>query len=452
MNPFKAYDIRGSFPRDLDEKFAYGLGAALAEEFAPQRVIIGHDCRLSSPDLANALMSGLASKNCQVLSLGMGCTEEVYFAAQKYPFDLGVMITASHNPANENGFKIVKAGAIPVSGDSGLKNVEKRLNEFQGRGFAAVSMPGKCERLTDARKDFVAWLLDNSGMRTAKKSGLKIIADCGNGCAGLLLRELRDELPFELEIINGEPDGAFPNGLPNPLLPENRQATSREVLRSRADLGIAFDGDADRCFFYDHTGRFIEGYYLVGLLAAHLLARRPAEKIVHDPRLYWNTADLVKEAGGIPIRAKTGHAFIKERMRGENAIYGGEMSGHHYFRDFAYCDSGMLPWLLVASLLLESGQRLSDLVDERMRLYPCSGEINRKLRDSSAAIEKLRATYRSEALLEEDIDGLNMEFEDWRFSVRNSHTEPLVRLNVESRANPELMERKKRDILDILES
>lgn len=382
----------------------------------------------------------------------MCCTEEIYFAAQKYPFDLGIMITASHNPADENGFKIVRANAIPVSGESGLRNVEKRVMKLLVDGFEINYPPGACRLATEARKNYTAWLIERAGIDTSKKSSLKILADCGNGCAALLLREMRHSFPFELEIINGEPDGNFPNGLPNPLLPEKREATAREVVKRKADLGIAFDGDADRCFFYDHTGRFIEGYYLVGLLAAQLLASHPGEKIVHDPRLYWNTAELVGQAGGVPVRAKTGHAFIKERMRKENALYGGEMSGHHYFREFAFCDSGMLPWLLVASLLMESGQTLAELVDKRMELYPCSGEINRQLKDSAAAIEKLREKYKQEALLEEDIDGLNMEFADWRFSIRNSHTEPLVRLNVESRANTDLMERKKRDILDILDS
>lgn len=449
MNPFNAYDIRGIYPDELNRNFAARLGVALAREFRPRRVIIGHDCRLSSPGLAAGLAAGLKAERCALATLGLCCTEEIYYAAQNPTYDLGIMITGSHNPVNENGFKIVRGGAVPVSSDSGLGNVERRLREMTEHD-AQVPDASPNESVS-VRKEYCQWLLDYTGLGEFDFAPLKIIADCGNGCAGLLLAEIKKGAPFELVLINDAPDGHFPNGVPNPLLPEKREGASLAVREHNADLGIAFDGDADRCFFYDHQGRFIEGYYLVGLLAEQMLRAHPGEKIIHDPRLYWNTKEIVESLGGVPIPSKTGHAFIKERMRSENAIYGGEMSAHHYFRDFGYCDSGMLPWLLVASLLQKSGRKLEQLVGERNGRFPCSGEINRKLGEPDAAIRRVRDKYAAFACYADEMDGVNMEFADWRFSLRKSNTEPLLRLNVESRGNAALMEEKTREILSLLE-
>lgn len=457
LSAFKAYDIRGRVPDVLNDALAFALGRALVDVLGARQVVVGRDARLSGPSLRDALVEGLRGGGAAVTDIGLCGTEEIYYAAANRPFDAGVMITGSHNPKEENGFKLVRGGGIPVSGDSGLFAIRDRVGKVLAEG-AAASVPGTTLppfREDSYREDHVRWLLAYSGAdKLAAIPGRKplgIVADAGNGCAGLVVHELARVLPFDFTCLHMEPDGAFPNGVPNPLLPERRAATSTAVRKARADMGIAWDGDFDRCFFYDADGNFIEGYYCIGLLALELLRHAPGSRIVHDTRVYWNTQDVVHRAGGQPIMGKTGHAFMKERMRAENALYGGEMSAHHYFRDFAYCDSGMLPWLLVAALLHRTGRPLGDLVAERMAAYPCSGEINRRVQDAPTLMRTVREHYAPHALHIDDVDGVNLEFAHWRFNLRMSNTEPLLRLNVETRGDRALLEDKTAELLTLLE-
>ena len=456
LSCFKAYDIRGRVPGVLNAPLARALGRAVVEILGAKSVVIGRDARLSGPELRDALALGLCEAGAQVTDIGMCGTEEIYYAAANQPFEAGVIITGSHNPADENGFKLVRGGAIPISGDSGLFALRDRVEAILAEsGNAAESLAVAPLHHASYRADYVAWLLEYSGAAqlapVAGRKPLKIVADAGNGCAGLVLNDLMASLPFEFVCRQMQPDGTFPDGVPNPLLPERRAATAAAVRESGADLGVAWDGDFDRCFFYDADGNFIEGYYCIGLLAQELLRRVPGGKVVHDTRVYWNTREVVLAAGGQPVMGKTGHAFMKERMRAEDAVYGGEMSAHHYFRDFAYCDSGMLPWLLVASLLHRTGKSLAELVAERMAAYPCSGEINRRVQDAPALMRQVRDRYAPSALHEDSMDGVNLEFADWRFNLRMSNTEPLLRLNVESKGNCALMEEKTAEILLFLE-
>ena len=440
---FKAYDLRGRVPDELNTSIAYRLGIAYAERFKPTRVALGRDIRSSSPSLLEALALGLNHRGVETLDIGLCGTEEVYFAAFQPGIDGGIMVTASHNPIDYNGMKLVRAGALPISGDSGLRELEEAV------AGSTAEPHGKPNLVPHSfRADYVRHLLNY--IDPARLKPLKIVANAGNGGAGLVIDALASHLPVEFIRIHHEPDGTFPNGIPNPLLPENRGATAAAVREYGADFGIAWDGDFDRCFFFDEHGNFIEGYYLVGLLAEAMLAREPGASIIHDPRLTWNTVDLVTRAGGVVIQSKTGHAFIKERMRAENAIYGGEMSAHHYFRDFAYCDNGMIPWLLVASLISERAQPLSSLIEERQRLYPASGEINRKVRSISETITRIEDTYAAKADVIDRTDGLSLEFGDWRFNLRGSNTEPVIRLNVESRGDTGLMEQRTRELLDLI--
>ncbi|MGH1487522.1 MAG: phosphomannomutase [Cellvibrionaceae bacterium] len=441
---FKAYDIRGRVPEQLNEEVAYRIGRAFVQHLEAKTVVVGHDIRLTSESLTNALVDGITDGGADVLHIGQCGTEEVYFATFNNPVDGGICVTASHNPMDYNGMKFVREGSRPISGDTGLFDI-KALAE-QGR-FADVTSKGKVTHL-DSRPAYIEHLLGY--VNTANLKPLKIVSNPGNGGAGLAMDELEKHLPFELVKVHHQPDGSFPNGIPNPLEEHNRPATIDAVKASGADLGIAWDGDFDRCFFFDENGRFIEGYYLVGMLAEAFLAKAPGSSIVHDPRLTWNTEDLVSAAGGKPIQSKTGHAFIKERMRLEDAIYGGEMSAHHYFRDFAYCDSGMIPWLLVVELICVSGKTLSQLVDDRMSAFPCSGEINSKVSDPKQLLADIEARYQDESIETEHVDGLSMQFSDWRFNVRMSNTEPVVRLNVESRADTALMEAKRDELLAMI--
>ena len=445
---FKAYDIRGRVPDTLDANLAYALGRALAEILPASSVVVGQDARLSGPELCSALTAGFQASGVSVTHIGQCGTEEIYYAAANQPFDAGVMITGSHNPADENGFKIVRGGAVPVSGDSGLYDIRDRVAQYLGNTSAKATGES-----ISFRADYVRWLLFYSGLTeyVDKCRRLKVVADAGNGCAGLVLKELVPHVPFDIVPLHWEPDGHFPNGMPNPLLPERRAATAEAVRMVGADFGVAWDGDFDRCFLYDNSGNFIEGYYIVGLLASELLRTHPGEKIVHDPRLYWNTRDVVLAAGGVPIMCKTGHAFIKERMRAEDALYGGEMSAHHYFRDFAYCDSGMLPWLLVGTLLLRTGTSLAELVEGRMAAYPCSGEINYRVENPKDLLQEIHDHYIPEATGGDNLDGINMEFKNWRFNVRMSNTEPLVRFNVETRGSTSLLEDKTSELLAFAE-
>lgn len=441
---FKAYDIRGRVPDELNEELACRIGFALAAQLDPGPVVLGRDVRLSSPSLQKALAAGLRSAGREVIDIGLCGTEEVYFQTAHLQAAGGVMVTASHNPMDYNGMKLVREGAKPISGDSGLFAIRDAAED---RSQALPPPLGEARSHPD-KSAYIQHLL--SYVDPARLKPLKIVTNAGNGGAGLIIDQLASFLPFEFIRIQHEPDGSFPNGIPNPLLPENRAATADAVRTHGADFGIAWDGDFDRCFFFDHSGRFIEGYYLVGLLGQSLLLNNPGEKVIHDPRLTWNTIEMVEQAGGTPIMSKTGHAFIKERMRAENAIYGGEMSAHHYFRDFAYCDSGMIPWLLIAALVSSSGKSLAELVEGRMARFPCSGEINFRVADAKAAIENVMAHFAAQAPQLDHTDGVSADFGDWRFNLRSSNTEPLLRLNVESRGDPALMHTRTDEISALL--
>lgn len=431
---FKAYDIRGQVPADLNDDVAYRIGRALVAQLGGRTYVVGRDMRLESPGLSLALIKGLTEGGADVIDIGLCGTEEVYFATSYHQADGGVMITASHNPKGYNGMKLVREQSRPISGDTGLNDIRQRV-EAGALGEPAVT-PGTVREAFD-KTAYIDHLLTYVNVASLKP--LKVLADPGNGAVGPVIELLKARLPLDITIINGEPDGNFPNGIPNPLLPENRDLTRQAVLDTQAAMGIAFDGDFDRCFFFDDKGRFIEGYYVVGLLAEMLLAKHPGSKIIHDPRLTWNTIEQVEAAGGVAIQSKTGHAFIKERMRAEDAVYGGEMSAHHYFRDFAYCDSGNIPWLLVAELMSVTGKTLAQLVDERIAKFPCSGEINYEVADVKGTIEKILAHYLPQNPTVDRTDGISVEFADWRFSLRGSNTEPLLRLNVESRGDEALV-------------
>jgi phosphomannomutase len=433
---FKAYDIRGQVPGELNEELAWRVGRAYAELLQPRRVAVGYDVRLSSPALSVAVAGGLQDGGADVMDIGLCGTEEIYFAAFHHRLDGGIMVTASHNPMDYNGMKLVREQAKPISGDSGLFAIRDRAARG---GFPASGRRGSLIDRPD-KSDYIAHLLGYIEPGALKP--LKIVVNAGNGGAGPIIDALEPHLPFRFVRIHHEPDGTFPHGIPNPLLPECRDATAQAVREHGADLGLAWDGDFDRCFFFDASGRFIEGYYLVGLLAETLLARQLGARIIHDPRLTWNTIEQVKAAGGVPVQSKTGHAFIKERMRLEDALYGGEMSAHHYFRDFAYCDSGMIPWLLIAERISRTDQPLAALVDARMQAFPCSGEINFRVPDAPAKIREILAAYADQQPELDETDGVSLEFADWRFNLRCSNTEPLLRLNVETRGDSGLLERR----------
>ena len=444
---FKAYDIRGQLGRELNEEIAYRIARAYAQWLKPKTVVLGGDIRETSPALKAALARGLTEAGVSVLDLGMTGTEEVYFATWHLGADGGIEVTASHNPIDYNGFKLVREGSQPISRDTGLEEIRQLAERAEFAAPAAV--PGEL-REVDCRAAFVEHLLGYIDCTALKP--LKLVVNAGNGAAGPALDAIEAALkargvPFEFIKINHEPDGRFPNGIPNPMLEGNRAATRDAVLAHGADLGIAWDGDFDRCFLFDEQGQFIEGYYIVGLLAEAFLRKEAGARIIHDPRLVWNTLDIVEHNGGEPVQCKAGHAFIKQRMREVNAIYGGEMSAHHYFRDFAYCDSGMIPWLLVAELICARGQTLSSLVGERIRAFPSSGEINLKVEDAPAVLARIEDIYAADAVLVDYTDGLSVAFADWRFNLRASNTEPVIRLNVESRADETLMQVKTAELL-----
>jgi len=438
---FKAYDIRGRVPDELNEEIAERIGRAFAAVVKPDRVVIGHDIRLTSVAIKGAVTRGLLAAGVDVDDIGLCGTEEIYHATFAGGYDGGIAITASHNPKDYNGMKFVREGSKPISGDTGLFDI-KALAE--AGDFSDAASPGKRNDVDfdAAYKTHLLSYIDVSALKP-----LKVVVNAGNGGAGRVIDLLEDSLPFEFIKVHHNPDGEFPNGVPNPLIEANRAPTIEAIKQHNADIGLAWDGDFDRCFLFDENGRFIEGYYVVGLLAAAFLTKQPkGTRIVHDPRLTWNTIDLVEAAGGVPVQCKTGHAFIKERMRKEDAVYGGEMSAHHYFRDFAYCDSGMIPWLLTTELMCVQGAKLSQLVDARMALFPVSGEINNTIEDPAQLLKEVEQKFAAEADTIEHVDGLSMVFKDWRFSLRMSNTEPVVRLNVESRGDVALME-EKRDML-----
>jgi phosphomannomutase len=444
---FKAYDLRGRIPVELNDDVAYRVARGYAQFLKPKRVVVGRDIRLSSAGLTDAVCRGLTDSGVDVNDIGICGTEGVYFATfDDKAADGGIMITASHNPPDYNGMKFVREQSKPISGDNGLQNIR----EFAERGEFPVPERAGVRRSVDTTDAYVAHLL--SYVDAAKLKPLKIVVNAGNGGAGLIIDELEPRLPFKFIKVHHEPDGQFPNGIPNPMLEANRAPTAEAIRRHGADFGIAWDGDFDRCFFFDERGGFIEGYYIVGLLASVLLRGQAGGKVVHDPRLTWNTLEVVKAHGGVAVLSKSGHAFIKERMREVDGIYGGEMSAHHYFRRFAYCDSGMIPWLIVAQILCESGVPLSELVGERIGLFPVSGELNYRVPDAKAAIAAFEARYAPQAIVLDRTDGVSFEFADWRFNLRSSNTEPLIRLNVEARGSADLMHAKTRELLALLQS
>lgn len=444
MKCFKAYDIRGRIPDELNEDISYRIGRAYAAFLNPGRVAVGHDIRLSSPGMCDALARGLTDGGADVYHIGQCGTEEIYFTTAHFKLDGGIVVTASHNPKDYNGMKLVREDSKPISGDSGLDDIREMV---EANAFGEPVHKGSINRL-DHRSAYCAKLLEY--VDVGSLAPLKIVVNAGNGGAGEVIDKLETFLPFEFIKVHHEPDGNFPNGVPNPLLKENRGPTVQAIKASGAHLGIAWDGDFDRCFFFDENGRFIEGYYIVGLLAAAFLEKSSPEKIVHDPRLTWNTIDIVESLGGEAVMSKTGHAFIKERMRLENAAYGGEMSAHHYFRDFSFCDSGMIPWLLVTGLMSSHGKPLSALVDERMKRFPASGEINRRIDDPASLLTEVEQRYAPAAVAVDHTDGLSIEYPDWRFNVRMSNTEPVVRLNVESRGDAALMESRTTELLELM--
>jgi phosphomannomutase len=438
LDCFKAYDVRGRLGVDLDAGIACRIGRAFADVMGARRVAVGRDCRLSSPELLDALARGLAAGGADVLDLGLCGTEEVYFATAHLGADGGICVTASHNPMDYNGMKMVRAGAAPIGADSGLAAIRARAEALDATG-AGIAGPGGAGRriaMSGVRAAYVARVL--SFVDVAALPTMTVLVNAGNGAAGPTFDAIAAELEargaaLRFVRLHHAPDGSFPNGIPNPLLPENRPVTAEAVVAAGAGMGVAFDGDFDRCFFFDHAGRFIPGEYLVGLLAEVFLEKEPGATIVHDPRIVWNTQDVVARAGGRAVQARTGHAFLKQALRDTGAIYGGEMSAHHYFRDFMACDSGMIPWLLVAELIGRRGRPLADLVADRIAAYPSSGEINFRVSDIAGTVARIRATLEPGAQAVDETDGLSLSFGDWRFNLRGSNTEPLLRLNVEAR-------------------
>ena len=438
---FKAYDIRGKLGTELNEEIAYKIGRAYGQIYQPKTVVIGCDVRLTSEDLKQATIRGLNDSGINVIDLGMTGTEEVYFGAFHLDVQGGIEITASHNPMDYNGMKLVRENARPISADTGLKDIQSLAESEQ---FIEVEKKGTTQKY-NILPEFIEHLL--TYIDPSKIRPLKLVMNAGNGAAGHVVDAIEEKfkqlnIPIEFIKIHNEPNGHFPNGIPNPILIENRDSTRDAVLEHHADMGIAWDGDFDRCFLFDEKGQFIEGYYIVGLLAQAFLLKQAGEKIVHDPRLVWNTFDIVDQYKGIAVQSKSGHAFIKDVMRENNAVYGGEMSAHHYFRDFAYCDSGMIPWLLVVSVLSETQQSLSSLVEGMIERFPCSGEINFKVADTQVTIQKIFDYFADQKPVIDQTDGVSLDFGVWRLNVRASNTEPLLRLNIESRAdkNPKPMQ------------
>lgn len=438
---FGAYDIRGIYPEDVNEELAYRIGRSFPGLFAAKKVAVGHDIRLSGPAIRDALVKGLTESGCDVVDIGECGTEMIYFTTAHLKLDGGIMITASHNPKEYNGMKFVRKESRPISSDTGLKELEKAVMEGE---FTETAATGKVEKI-DILEDYVEHILSYVDVKKLKP--FKVVANTGNGAAGPIINALEKHLPFDIVKVNNIPDGNFPNGVPNPILQENRESTAKVVRETGADVGVAWDGDFDRCFLFDENGGFIEGYYMVGFLAQAFLKKNSGAKVIYDPRLIWNTIEIADELGGEAVMCKSGHAFIKDKMRQVNAIYGGEMSAHHYFRDFSYCDSGMIPWLLVLELLSQAdGKSLSDLMKERMERYPISGEINSKVADAQEVLDRIEKDYGAKGKVTK-VDGLSVEFDNWRFNLRKSNTEPVIRLNVETRQDEKLCQEKTAELL-----
>jgi phosphomannomutase len=436
---FKAYDIRGRLGAELNPAIARRIGRAFAESLGAKRVVVGRDCRASSEELAAAVIEGLLAAGSEVIDLGLCGTEEMYFGTTHLAADGGIEVTASHNPMDYNGMKMVKAGSAPLDPATEMTAV-KALAESEA--FAPARSGGTVRHDTTTRAAYVDRVL--SFVDIAALRPLHILVNAGNGTAGPTFDAIADELsrrgaPLRFTRMHHDPDGSFPNGIPNPLLPENQPVTAQAVVAEGADFAVAWDGDFDRCFLFDQTGAFVPGEYIVGLLAEVFVAKEPGATIVHDPRVVLNTRDLVARAGGVAYQSKTGHAFLKQALRDTGAVYGGEMSAHHYFRDFMACDSGMIPWLLIAELMGRSGQSLAELLAARRAAFPSSGEINFRVSGAKDCVARVRAAYQPEAVLVDETDGLSLEFEAWRLNLRSSNTEPLLRLNVESRGDAALV-------------
>lgn len=442
---FKAYDIRGKVPSELNNELGYKIGRAFSKLTQAKKIVIGYDIRKSSLEISEALKNGLTDSGADVIDIGLCGTEMIYFSTPFFDADGGIMITASHNPSEYNGMKFVAKGSVPVGYDSGLNEVEKMIVNNE---LGEISKTKGTVTKKEVMKEFITHL---SQFYDAKKiNSLKVVVNAGNGCAGLALDSLESKLPVKMIKMFNNPDGNFPNGVPNPMFEENRKPTIEIIKRENADLGVAWDGDYDRCFFFDEHGNFIEGYYIIGLLAKSILKNHPGEKIVHDPRLVWNTIEVVEKSGGKTVVSKSGHAFIKQKMREVNSIYGGEMSAHHYFRENAYSDSGMIPFLLILQLMSEEKKKLSELVDEMIADYPCSGEINSTINDPSGKIKEIEKKYSDGKI--DHLDGVSIEYPDWRFNLRMSNTEPILRLNVESRGDEKLLKQKTDELLKIIRS
>ena len=437
---FKAYDVRGEIGVNIDEDVAYRIGRAVAQHFGAKSVVIGFDARETSPAFAAATARGAIDAGADVLNIGMAGTEEMYWAVTEFDACAGIEVTASHNPINYNGMKIVKSASQPLDDAADFQVIKELAGSEDWAGNSDVGK--ESDRSAEARKAYVERILSFVDVKALRP--LKVIVNSGNGAASPSFDEIAERLlalgaPLEFVRLHHAPDATFPNGIPNPLLPENHPATADVVKAEKADFGVAFDGDFDRCFFFDEAGQFVPGEYVVGLLASIFLEKEAGAKIVHDPRVIWNTQDIVAHKGGDAVQSKTGHAFIKQTMRDYKAVYGGEMSAHHYFRDFAYCDSGMIPWVLIAELVSRTGCSLGDWVKDRFAAFPSSGEINFKVADADEAIEKVLAAYRADALSIGETDGVSLAFDNWRFNLRPSNTEPLVRLNVEGKDNAEAL-------------
>ncbi len=454
LSCFKAYDIRGKIPEDLNEEMAYQIGLAYSKIINPGTIIVGYDVRLESPMITRSVIKGLLDSGTNVINIGVCGTEEVYFHAFNREQDGiggGIMVTASHNPKGHNGMKMVKSGSRPMSGADDLQDIHDIVVSIRDKKIDAESLiaTNKGREITEEDKsEYIKHILGY--IKTDNLKPLKIVVNPGNGPAGSIIKLLEEHLPCEFVYIHENPDGNFPNGVPNPMIIENRVSTSEAVIKHKADMGIAWDGDFDRCFLFDEKGDFIEGYYIVGLLAASFLAKNPGAKIIHDPRLIWDTIDIVQNAGGIAVQSKSGHSFIKKKMRQEDAVYGGEMSAHHYFKDFAYCDSGMLPWLLIAEHIVVSNTSLSKLVEQRIEAYPCSGEINYRVQNVNDSIQKVKEHFLPQNPKFDYIDGVSIEFPEYRFNLRGSNTEPLLRLNLETKGNNVSIKEKIAEIESVL--
>ncbi|MGN6550805.1 MAG: phosphomannomutase [Pararhizobium sp.] len=447
-SPFKAYDVRGVIPAEMNVPFAYRFGQATAVRLSCRSAVVGHYMRRDSPAFAAAIAQGLLDMGVDVRPVGQCGTEEVYFHTADTGADVGLMVTASHNPESYNGIKMVLKGATAATRENALDGIEElvfsdtpipAVRRFEERGRSGDLLP---------RAAYVERLLRQVEGFNLKP--VKIVCHAGNGCAGAVIDALEPHLPFTFVKIDHEADPSLPNGIPNPLLPEKRARAAEAVVASGADLAIAWDGDFDRCFFYDHQGRFIEGYYIVGLIAQMALRKEPGATILYDPRLTWNTIDVVTAAGGTAKPCAVGHAFFKQKMRAENAVYGGEMSAHHYFRDFSYCDTGMLSWLSVVAELSASGLSLAEMVEQRIAAFPCSGEINFTVADAPAIRGRVADHFAAADPAVDELDGLSMAFDDWRFNLRSSNTEPLLRLNVETRGDARLLDRKVAELSDLI--